>query len=558
MIKLIRKAGLILTPGERRRLGWLMSLDIISSVADIVSLALLLFIIHFYAENAGMGRLSFLPAWLTDHHSLWLIGIFFLLFGIKNVISFLIYTAQSRFRYGVASRISRNNLLRYLEGSYTGYAYTDSAAHVLKIAQQPIEFAQFVLAGVQQGLTEWTLIIVTVVAVLLFNAKLFLLLLVLLLPPVIIVSWLAKRRLHSARVYIKTSRDIMWQHLQESIAAYVESNLYDRTPFFSERYGHAQKVLNRHLSSLQAMQGAPSRLAEIFAVFGLLTLIAIGHFSGNAHSTEFVTLGAFLAAAYKIIPGISRVLNIAGQMRTYEFTMNGLIQTTPDRGSATTLAIEPLHSLACRHIDFQYDKTTILKDCSFHLQSGDFLGIQGDSGKGKTTLLNIILGFIEAGHGEILFNGKVSEHQDRKKYWPRIAYVKQQPFIIHDSLQINITLEETGYDEERLQFALSLSGLDELIQKLPDGIHSILSESGKNISGGQRQRIALARALYKNADLFILDEPFSELDEASEERLLHRFRLLAGEGKMIIMITHNKKSLTWCTKTLDLDANPDA
>ncbi len=553
MIRMIRKIGRILTKEEKRRLGWLMTLDILSSVADVLFLAILLFIIHFYAENASAGLLSFLPPWLTDHHSLWLIGIFFLLFSVKNLLSFFIYTAQSRFRYDVASRISQSNLLRYLEGAYNEYAYTDSAAHVLKIAQQPIEFAQFVLAGVQQGLTEWTLIGVTVIAVLIFNAQLFLLLLVLLLPPVIIVAWLTKRRLHSARVYIKSSRDIMWQHLQESIAGYVESNLYDRTPFFTERYGQAQFALNRHLSSLQAMQGAPSRLAEIFAVFGLLALIAIGHFSGNTNSTQFVTLGAFLAAAYKIIPGIARVLNISGQMKTYEFTMNNLIPvrgTTSGNGGMQT---EPIRSVECRHIGFQYDKQTLLEDCDLQLQSGDFLGIQGDSGKGKTTLLNIILGFIEPGRGEVLFNGKATVRAERRRYWPRIAYVKQQPFIIHDTLLTNITLEEEGYDDERLQFALSLSGLDELLPRLPGGIHSIISESGKNISGGQRQRISLARALYKNADLFILDEPFSELDEAAEERLLHRFRLLAGEGKMIIMITHNKKSLGWCTRTLQLD-----
>src|SRR5258708_680510 len=205
MLKILRKIGKILTREEKRRLAWLMGLDIISSIADILSLALLLFIIHFYTENSWTGKLSFLPAWLTSPHSLWLIGIFFLLFTIKNGLSFLIYTAQSRFRYGVASRISQNNLLRYLEGAFSDYAHTDSSVHILKIAQQPIEFCQYVLAGLQQGLTEWTLIIVTVIAVLLFNTKFILLLLLLLLPPVIIVSWLTEKQLHFARGYIKTN-----------------------------------------------------------------------------------------------------------------------------------------------------------------------------------------------------------------------------------------------------------------------------------------------------------------------------------------------------------------
>jgi ABC-type bacteriocin/lantibiotic exporter with double-glycine peptidase domain len=570
MLKIIRKITAVLTPTEKKRLGLLMALDIISSVADIAALAGLLFVIRLYAEGRPAAGWSFLPSWMTDNQSLWLIGCFFLLFSIKNWLSFLIYSAQARFRYRVASRISHKNLLHYLEGDYGQFAHTDSAVHVLKIAQQPIEFCQFVLGGLQQGMTEATLIGVTVIAVLLFNAKLFVLLLVLLLPPVIITGWLAKRKLHTARVYIKSSRDIMWQHLQESIASFVESNLYDKKDFFAGRYGDAQTILNRHLATVQTMQGAPSRLAEIFAVFGLLALIAIGHYSGNPHGAEFVTLGAFLAAAYKIIPGIARLLNITGQMKTYEFTVNGLLEN--DRAGASRepesaqagaegiaggrIGVEPVEidRVQLDGIAFRYGQQKILDGVNLQVRKGDFLGIQGSSGKGKTTLFNILLGFAGQEQGEVKINGIVTSQQDRRKYWKKIAYVKQQPFILHDTILVNITLQEHSYDEERLTSAIGLSGLDELIKKLPGGLNAKVSENGKNISGGQRQRIALARALYKDADLILLDEPFSELDEASEERLLRRFRQLAADGKAVIMITHNLQSLSYCNDMLSLDA----
>jgi ABC-type multidrug transport system fused ATPase/permease subunit len=514
-----------------------MAMDVITSVADILFLAMILYIVHFYTGNT--------------RSALWPVGIFFLLFCLKNGLSFIVFSAQAKFRYGVASRISHRNLLRYLEGSFSGYRDTDSSVHVLKIAQQPIEFCQFELAGLQQGLTESSLIVVTVVAVLLFNAKLFLLLLALLLPPTVVTAWLTKRRLHKARIYIKTSRDVMWQYLQESIASYVESNLYDKKDFFSERYSKAQHILNRHLSSLQAMQGAPSRLAEIFAVFGLLALIGIGHFSGNVHATEFVTLGAFLAAAYKIIPGIARILNISGQMKTYEFTVNGLIGSGEEDKETVGRDIA-LQSIACRDIHFSYDKLRIFEGLDLNMEEGVFLGIRGDSGKGKTTLLNILLGFVKPGRGEVLVNGEAQQAHEIREHWNRMAYVKQQPFIIHDSLLVNITLDEQHYDEERLQRAIDLTGLGELIEKLPGGLAAVITENGRNISGGQRQRIALARAIYKDPDLFLLDEPFSELDEASEERLLEAFQQMVRAGKMVVMITHNIKSLDWCTSTMTL------
>jgi ABC-type bacteriocin/lantibiotic exporter with double-glycine peptidase domain len=216
-----------------------------------------------------------------------------------------------------------------------------------------------------------------------------------------------------------------------------------------------------------------------------------------------------------------------------------------------------IHSISCHRIGFHYGEQKILDELSLQVRRGDFLGIQGHSGKGKTTLFNILLGFAGEETGEVRINGTLTDRPGRKAYWKNIAYVKQQPFILHDTILVNITLQEHGYDEERLRNAVALSGLDELIKKLPGGLNARVTENGKNISGGQRQRIAIARAVYKQADLILLDEPFSELDEASEDRLLRRFSQLAAEGKLVIMITHNKQSLSYCSNTLSLDTGGD-
>ena len=134
-----------------------------------------------------------------------------------------------------------------------------------------------------------------------------------------------------------------------------------------------------------------------------------------------------------------------------------------------------------------------------------------------------------------------------------MAYVRQQTFFIHDTLLRNITLGESGHDQKKLQYATQISGLDTFIAQYPEGLDKMIMENGKNISGGQQQRISIARALYRNADLILLDEPFNELDETSEISLLEHFRELAQQGKLIILITHNKKSLSYCTKIISLD-----
>lgn len=164
----------------------------------------------------------------------------------------------------------------------------------------------------------------------------------------------------------------------------------------------------------------------------------------------------------------------------------------------------------------------------------------------------MLLGFMGPQAGRILINQQPANDLQRKQYWPQIAYVKQQPFFIYDSLLANITLNGRQHDEQRLHKALDIAGISEWLPRLPAGIHTLLTENGKNISGGQRQRIALARALYKEASVLILDEPFSELDERSEEKLLFHLQQLAAAGKIIILITHNKKSLQACNKIIPL------
>jgi ABC-type bacteriocin/lantibiotic exporter with double-glycine peptidase domain len=548
--KLFADTWKVLEKKERRQFLVLAMFDLVISVADILSLALLLWIVKYYVQPEAGYR--FMPQWAAANGSVALIAFFFVLFGIKNAAGFFVTKSQFSFIGDIAVRISRINLSSFQEGSYEDFVNIDSSVQIRKIALQPFEFCQYIVSGFQQAITQALLIALTVLAILLYNATLFFLILLVLLPPVVGVFYFLKKRLTRTKTLIRSGNERSYQYLLDALKGYVEGNVYGKNEFFMERFIGQRKSFSRALFSSLALQNLPGRLIEVFAVLGLFILITLSAWFGERSAGSLITIGAFMAAAYKIIPGIVKLINITGQMRAYEYAVSDLVKPSPEMSAPPDLSVG-IHSLEMKNISFSYAGQDVLKDFQLHAEKGDFVAITGQSGKGKTTILNLLLGFLSAREGEILINGQGVTQQQLTSYWPAIAYVRQQNFFIHDSAVRNIALEEFHPHDHFLQQALSISGTDRLFKLLPGGQDMVITENGKNISGGQQQRIALARAIYKNAGLLLLDEPFNELDEESCTEIIKGFRELADAGCIVIMITHDRQSLSHCNKIISLD-----
>jgi ABC-type bacteriocin/lantibiotic exporter with double-glycine peptidase domain len=261
-----------------------------------------------------------------------------------------------------------------------------------------------------------------------------------------------------------------------------------------------------------------------------------------------------MAAAYKIIPGLVRIISYSGQMKAFDHVLNNMMPG--DEIIAENIdqtIIHPIKKISFENVKFNYKDRLVFGNLNLELSAGDFAGISGVSGRGKTTLINMLLGFIDQACGRICINGLPMAMPLRAAYRERISYVKQSVLLLHDTILKNIVLTDGGYDELRLNNALQITGLDLLIAQFPEGLDQLITENGNNLSGGQRQRIMLARALYKDFDLLILDEPFNELDDASEQKILKDLKLLSHQGKMVLFITHNQQSLSFCNKIIALD-----
>jgi len=513
---------------------------------DIVFLALLLWLLSFYTGGKINPQITHeLHPVLTN--PVLAIGIFFILFSLKNWLAYRLLIFQHHFFYNVASRLSKKNLLYYLRNNYLQFIHVDSSVRIRQISQQPVEFSHYILNNLQQIATQSLLIFFTVCAILFYHPLLFLLLLIFLLPPVVVLGMVIRKRSKQIRAQTQTASQKTIQYLQESLAGYIESNIYDKSDFFTDRYQQYQHELNNNLATQQTLVSLPTRLIEIFAILGIFVLAVVSKYSSGNAAPDLFTIGVFMAAAYKIIPGMVKILNSAGQIRTYEPTLTDLLGFEETIAAAKTN--ETINCIKFDGISFKYEQEPVLNDLSFELKSGDMAGLWGRSGSGKSTVVHLMMGFLSSQKGNILINNNLNQ----KLYLQRISYVKQQPYFIHDTLVNNITLGDGTYNVHKMNDIITFCGLDTLLQTYPEGLNTIITENGKNISGGQRQRIMLARALYHDFDVLVLDEPFSEMDEPAESSILKQIQLLAAQGKIIILITHNQTSLAWCNKVINLD-----
>ena len=192
----------------------------------------------------------------------------------------------------------------------------------------------------------------------------------------------------------------------------------------------------------------------------------------------------------------------------------------------------------------------ILDNVSVKIRKNEILGIFGKSGSGKTTLLNIISSLLVPEKGEVYIDDLKLDYEQYNSYKKNIAFVTQSTMVFNDTIEKNITLYDNQLNKENLDRSIKLSGLDGFVASLPDGLETQIGEKGSKISGGQLQRISIARAIYNNRKVLLLDEFTSALDPLTESKLLNYIKNL--KNTTIILSTHKLELLNFCNSIIGL------
>ncbi len=296
----------------------------------------------------------------------------------------------------------------------------------------------------------------------------------------------------------------------------------------------------------------------IMTVTGYYTALAWGAVQISKGILSFGTLTAFLQildqikAPFRnisgIIPRYDSMIASAERLMELEELEEDEIQSEIEDVS---VFYEEMEEICLENCSFAYDDKEVLKDLSVTFPKGEVTALIGESGNGKSTLFHLLLGLFEVQKGEIFFQtskGKQRIHAGTRKMF---AYVPQGNMILSGTIRENILFGNTKADEERIDKALEISCLTEVIKELPDGLDTVLGERGIGLSEGQRQRIAIARALVSDAPILLLDECTSALDLNTEKNLLSNLRTV--KGKTVICISHREAAMEACDNVVSLE-----
>ena len=284
-----------------------------------------------------------------------------------------------------------------------------------------------------------------------------------------------------------------------------------------------------------------------FQLFQVLCLAFTGYLAsrGSISVGEVVMYQTYFSSIVNQVSGIITLLPIISKGLESVNSVGDILLCHDVEDNRNKQKIQELTGdITFDHVAFQYHdaESPVLKDVSFHIRPGETVAFVGGSGAGKTTILNLVIGFIKTTEGRILIDGMDLNTLNLQSYRSHIAVVPQQSILFSGTIRDNITYGMNHISDELMNQVIKAANLEELIASLPEGLDTQITEHGNSLSGGQRQRISIARAFVRNPRILILDEATSALDTISEKKIQEAIHNLV-QNRTTLIVAHRLSTI---------------
>ena len=330
---------------------------------------------------------------------------------------------------------------------------------------------------------------------------------------------------------------------------------------FTKEYGKNVVLLQKSLGENQYITLAPRFVMEALGMvlIAFFAYLAVSLTKGTSDlNSTLPVLAALALAAQRLLPLLQQVYGnwsaVLGSIISLQDVLDLLNQPIPDRAGVQKKVVF-VKEIELKELSFKYenDKEFILEKVNIKFDKGSKVGIIGETGSGKSTLIDLLMGLLNPSKGELLIDNKILNDEIILGWQSNISHVPQDIFLIDESIERNITFGflDNEIDKDKIDEVIDRALLREFVDSSSYGLSLKVGEKGVRLSGGQKQRIGLARALYKNPSILVLDEATSALDNKTEEKVMRSLNSL-NDDVTIFMITHRLSALKFCDKIIEI------
>lgn len=329
----------------------------------------------------------------------------------------------------------------------------------------------------------------------------------------------------------------------------------------SGRITNLIKHFNKNYISLQGIDiknntisTYPKALLEQTVIFIFILIIIFMNSSGDNFDDTIIILGFYLAVSYRLLPAINNIAVSNQQLKFGKPSHDKILEYFLlekkniffDKSKENVLDFND--NIKLENIFFSYKNQNLFESLNLRIDKNEIIGIYGESGTGKSTLLNILVNLIKPQKGNIYLDDKlISDKFNIRKYQNLFSIVTQESFLINETILENIVIDKDNFDRKKLEESLKFASLNETINSLESGLNTRVGMALKKLSSGQKQRIAIARAYYSDREILVLDEATNALDEKNEKKIFENIQKLKNQ-KTVIIISHKTENLKICDK----------
>uniref|UniRef100_UPI00405661A4 ABC transporter ATP-binding protein n=1 Tax=Alistipes sp. TaxID=1872444 RepID=UPI00405661A4 len=554
-------------PKQFRAKGVGVSLTIfVRALLNFVGLAALLPVLYLILDSESIHSNIYLHTiydsfgFSSDKYFVAAVATIVVLFiAAKSIINIYLYRVERDYIYALYRQLSRQLFIGYFSEGLQFVKRENTAVLSRNVNVVCYTFVTGVLRPIATLASEVMLLAMIFLSIAIYSPLGALLAIAVFIP----VAWLyfaiMRYRLDRYGNVENEAQRRKYRDVVETFRGYADIEI-------NNAFDHQLSLFDRELDTIirvgrknATISMLPQNLTEIGLAAGMALLLVLG--STLDLSNMKLLFGVFAIAGLRLMPSARNIMGAWSSLRYNRYTIDILKGTKTNNNPhnlSSSERISVVESIELRNLSFRFENGTsdTIHNLSFTIRKGEKVGINGESGVGKTTLLNILLGLYTPTEGGVYIDGELLDNRLRRKWQNSIGYVSQSTFLADNTILANIALgyDEESIDMERVERVIDAASLSEFVASLPNGIHTRIGECGALLSGGQRQRIGIARALYKQADILFFDEATSSLDSATEQNINSAIEHLSASNKelTIVVVAHRESSLNYCNRIITL------